>query len=236
MTGVMSAGRAAVRRWVPVALLLAGFVTPVAAQDVRVPFAKEGAYVGFAGLIDFNLDARSFDGQTIYKEIDGEEFSILPRLLGRNIPKFIVGFRTQKGALEFSYERGRHDATFLDFPVGAVFNAINIDGRFFLRTYDRFQPHFVVGLAFPWLTVDDGSFASDQDDADFADARWRGPALNTEAGLTAFITPQAGVSFGYAFRLIYFNRERGVSGKVFELKPPFRESNGNVVVMGFFTF
>jgi hypothetical protein len=218
------------------AILIASLAAPARAQDTRPAFAKEGAYVGFAGLIDFNLDARTFDGRTIYKEVDGEEFSILPRLSGRNLPKFIVGFRTRQGALEFSWERGRHDATFFDFPVGAVFNSVNIDGRFFFRTHDFIQPHFLIGLAFPWLTVDDGSFESEDPDADFADARWRGPALNTEGGVTIFVTPRTGISAGYSWRLIFFNRERGVSGKVFELKPPFKETSGNIVVMGFYTF
>jgi hypothetical protein len=140
------------------------------------------------------------------------------------------------GALEFSYERARHDATFLEFPVGAVFNAVNVDGRFFFLTKQRFQPHFLIGLGFPWLTVDDGSFENDTLEAEVGDARWRGPALNTEAGVTAFVTPRAGVSIGYSWRFIYFNRERGVSDTVFELKPAFRETSGNLVVMGFFTF
>ena len=47
-----------------------------------------------------------------------------------------------------------------------------------------------------------------------------------------FVTPRAGVSVGYSWRLIFFSRERGVSGRVFELKPPFKETSGNVVVAG----
>jgi hypothetical protein len=35
---------------------------------------------------------------------------------------------------------------------------------------------------------------------------------------------------------MYFNRATGVSGRVFELHPAFRETSGNVVVMGFYTF
>lgn len=210
--------------------------SPAFAQDVRAPYAKEGAYVGFAGLLNFNLDAQSFDGETVYKEVGGEELSILPRLHARNLPKFIVGFRATQFALEFSYERGRHDASFFEFPVGAVFNSVNIDGRFFFLKDKRFQPHFLIGLAFPWLTVEDGSFESDQPDAEIGDSRYRGPALNTEIGLTTFVTPRAGVSVGYAYRFIYFNRERGVSGTVFELKPSFKEASANVTVMGFFTF
>ena len=65
-----------------------------------------------------------------------------------------------------------------------MFNSVNIDGRFFFRTHHFIQPHFLIGLGFPWLTVDDGSFESESPDAAFGDARWRGPALNTEGGVT----------------------------------------------------
>lgn len=223
-------------RSLAVALLLAGAASPAWSQEVRPPFDIEGGYVGFAGLINFNLDGKTFDGETWYKEVDGEELGILPRLQSRHLPKFVFGFRTAKGALEFSYERGRHDATFLDTSVGAVFNCVNVDGRFFFMKHQRFQPHLVLGVAFPWLTIDDGSASSDQPDAEIGDARWRGPALNTELGMTVFATPQAGISIGYTYRWMYFNRATGVSGRVFELHPAFRETSGNVVVMGFYTF
>jgi hypothetical protein len=218
------------------AVMLAGLAAPAWSQEVRPPFDIEGGYVGFAGLLDFTLDGKTFDGETVYKEIDGEELLLLPRLRSRTLPKFVFGFRTAKGALEFSYERGRHDATFFEFPVGAVFNCINVDGRFFFLKHQRFQPHLVLGAAFPWLTIDDGSASSDQPDAEVGDARWRGLAANTEVGLTVFATPQAGVSIGYAYRWMYFSRATGVSDRLFELHPSFRETSGNLVVMGFFTF
>ena len=94
----------------------------------------------------------------------------------------------------------------------------------------------MLGVAFPWLSVEDGSFSSDQPDAEVGDSSWRGPGLNTEVGLTAFITPQAGVSVGYAYRWMYFSRMRGLDNEVFKLEPSFKETSGNFVVMGFYTF
>jgi hypothetical protein len=44
------------------------------------------------------------------------------------------------------------------------------------------------------------------------------------------------VSVGYAFRLMGFRRVKGVSGEIFQLDPPFRETSGSPVLMGFFTF
>ena len=221
---------------VAAAILIAALAAPAQAQDTRPPFDIEGGYIGFAGLLKFNLNGKTFDGETVYKEIDGEELLLLPKLTSRTLPKFIFGFRTHKGALEFSYERGRHDATIFDFPIGAVFNSFNVDGRFFFLKHRQFQPHLLLGLGFPWLTIEEGSAASDQPDAEVGDARWRGLALNTEVGMTVFVTPEAGVSVGYAYKLMYYSRARGVSDRLFELKPAFRETSGTVVVMGFYTF
>ena len=219
------------------ALLLAGPARAWAQElPSRPPFDIEGGYVGFGTLINFTLDGKSFDGETIYKEVNGEGLAALPRLDSRNLPKFIFGFRTHKGALEFSYERARHDASIFDVPLDVQFNCINVDGRFFFLKHQRFQPHLVLGVAFPWLSVEDGVVSSDRPDAEVGDASWRGPGLNTEVGLTAFITPQAGVSVGYAYRWMYFSRMRGLNDEVFRLEPSFKETSGNVVVMGFWTF
>jgi hypothetical protein len=215
-----------------IALLVA---TPALAQSPRGPrgFAKEGMYLGVAGLPNFTLDGRTFDGETLYQEIDGDEIDLLPRLDTQHMFRGVVGFRARPFALEFSYERTNHQGTFLDAPGEATFNSVNVDGRVFFMTAGRIQPHLVVGLALPWLTVVDGS---SDDTLEVADARWRGPGLNTEVGITVFPHPRIGVSIGYAFRLIGFRRVKGISDEIFELKPPFKETSGSPVVMGFFTF
>jgi hypothetical protein len=214
---------------VAISLLIA---VPASAQTRR-GFAREGMYVGLATLPDFTLDGRTFDGTTVYQEVDGDEIGILPRLDSQRMFRGVVGFRARPFALEFSYERTHHQGTFLDTTGEATFNAFNVDGRVFFLTSGRFQPHLVVGLALPWLTVVDGS--SDGTGA-VGDGRWRGPGLNTEAGVTIFPHPRIGVSIGYTFRLIGFRRATGVSGEVFELDPPFKETSGSPVVLGFFTF
>jgi len=222
------------------ALLLAA-AAPASAQITsgfaRTPaepgFAREGMYLGGAFLPNFTLDGRTFDGETVYREIDGDEVDLLPRLNTKHMLRAVVGFRSRPFALEISYERTQHRGTFLDEEGDANFNAFNVDGRIFFLTAGRIQPHVVVGLAVPWLTVVDGSF----DDTDaVGDARWRGLGLNTEAGITIFPHPRLGISVGYAFRLIGFRRVTGVSDVVFDLKPPFKETSGSPVILGFYTF
>jgi hypothetical protein len=226
-------------RWAPPArraavltLAALAWTVPAHAQAGR-GFAKEGMYVGVAAMPDFTLDGVSFDGETLYQEVGGDEIALLPRLDTQDMFRGVVGFRARPFALEFSYERTRHLGTFAGDSGEAVFNSVNVDGRVFFLTGGRIQPHIVVGLAFPWLTVVDGS---SNERLEVADATWRGPGLNTEAGITVFPHPRVGVSVGYAFRLMGFRRVRGVGDETFELDPPFKETSGSPVVMGFFTF
>src|SRR5688572_14299101 len=115
-------------------------------------FAREGMYLGGAFLPNFTLDGRTFDGETVYREIDGDEVDLLPRLNTQHMLRAVVGFRSRPFALEISYERTQHRGTFLDEEGDANFNAFNVDGRLFFLTAGRIQPHVVVGLAVPWLT------------------------------------------------------------------------------------
>jgi hypothetical protein len=110
---------------------------------------------------------------------------------------------------------------------------VNVDSKLFFLTRGRVQPHVVVGLAVPWLTVEDGAFDGE---GQVDDARWRGLGLNTEVGVTVFPHPRFGVSAGYAFRLIGFRTATGVSGTLFELKPPFKETSGSPVITAFYIF
>jgi hypothetical protein len=214
-------------------LLLAGLCARPAWAQTPNGFAKEGMYAGVAFMPGFTLDERSFDGETFYREVDGDEFFILPSLDTQDMFRGVVGFRARPFALEISYERTRHQGTFDGGTGEAVFNAVNVDGRFFFLTRGRVQPHLLVGLALPWLTVIDGSA---NDAMEVADGVWRGPGLNTEVGLTVFLHPRVGIGVGYTFRLIGFRRVEGVSGDTFDLDPPFKETSGSPVVMGTFTF
>jgi hypothetical protein len=189
-------------------------------------------YVGVAWMSDFTLDGVTFDGETLYVAEDTGELFILPQLDKQNLTRFVVGFRARQAALEFSYDRTRHGGTFLDAAGEAVVNAINVDVRVFALTEGRIQPHAVVGMAFPWLDVREGSFL----DPIESDARFRGQGINLEGGVTAFLHPRVGASVGYSYRIFWFNRVRGVSDEPYRLDPRFRETSGSVVVMGFFTF
>jgi hypothetical protein len=214
---------------VPAFVLL--LASPSLGQE-RKGFVKEGGYLGVAGLLDFTLDGESFDGLTYYQEVDGDEILILPRLDKRNMIRPILGYRAKKAALEFSYDRTKHDGTFGDATGEAIFQSINVDGRYYFATQGRIQPHILVGGAFPWLRVKDGSFLNEE----VGDGRWRGYGINTEAGVTVYPTPQLGIAAGYHYRVMWFDRATGVSDTLFELRPRFRETAGTFILTGLFTF
>ena len=231
-------GSRLIRRVAVMCLLTLLATTPARAQD-DPGYAREGVYVGFGGSPTLTFNSEQFLGNYGYiSETDGE-IAILPTVNKRAVPRVVVGFRSRPLALEFSYDRSRFEGDYLGLPLQSVYNAINVDGKFFFRTLTRVQPHIVLGMAFPWLNIEDGAFPPGSDpliNLPGGDAGFRGPGLNTEIGVTAFATSRLGVSVGYAFRAIWFNRVRGIRDEVEELRPPFRELRGTPVVAGFFTF
>lgn len=195
-------------------------------------FAKQGGFAGLSFLPNFTFDGVTFNGDTYYKQIDGNEFAILPRLDNRNLYRVVLGYRFRQASIEASYERTRHDGTFQGLTGKATFQAVNLNGRLFLATRSRVQPHLLLGAALPFFTVSDGSFL----DARVGDARWRGFGVNSEAGLTFYPHRQFALSVGYTYRVLWFDRMTGVSDTLFELRPRFRETAGTVVVNTFVTF
>ena len=73
-------------------------------------------------------------------------------------------------------------------------------------------------------------------DPDVGDARFRGCGLNTEVGVTVYATRQFGIGAGYSYRMIWFDRVTGVTDKLYELRPRFRETSSTIAVSGTFIF
>lgn len=205
---------------------------PAFSQAQPPGFAKQGGYVGISVLPNFTFDGVTFDGESIYREIDGEEIVILPRLGSRNLVRFALGFRGRVASLEVSYDRTHHDGTFGDGVGKAVFQAVNIDGRYFFLPTRRVQPFLGVGGSMPFFNVKDGSYL----DPNVADAKFKGYGVNTEGGVMIYAHRQLGISVGYNYRVLSFDQVTGVSDTLFDLKPRFRETSGTVVVTGHVIF
>lgn len=220
-----------VKRLALASLLLAP-AAPAWSQE-QPGFAKEGAYVGVAGQPGFTLDGLTFDGQTVYQKVGGEEILILPRLDKKNMLRAIVGFRSNRGSFEVSYDQTKHGGSFFDIPgVDATFHSVNFDERIYVATRYRIQPYGLLGGSLPWLTVKDGSFL----DPEVGDGSFRGFGVNAEAGVTVFATSRVGVSAGYRYRSMWFDHASGVSKTSYQLRPRFRETSGSVIITGLFAF
>ena len=223
-------------RLAAITLLLSGTAVPAWSQEeeFRLPgAAKEGGYVGMSFLPQFTLDGITFDGETAYKYEGGEELVFLPRVDTRKMFRGILGYRARRGAIEVSYERTKHIGSFFEFPLNATFQAVNVDGRVFFLPGSRVQPHLLLGGVYPMLNVIEGSFLpKDQTflEGDIGDARFNGYGINTEAGVTIYPVRELGISVGYGYRSLWFDRVRGVSDKVGKLKPKFREASSSIVV------
>jgi hypothetical protein len=208
------------------------FAAPAAAQMPQPGAVKEGGFVGVTVMPGFTFDGETFDGQSAYKQIDGEELVFLPKLDKQPLIRAILGYRARNASLEISYDRTQHDGTFDVFPLDATYQAVNVDGRYFFAPSSRVQPHVLLGGSFPWFNVEDGGVL----DEDVGDARFKGYGLNTEVGVTVFPTRQLGIGVGYSYRVIWFDRVTGVTDTLYELRPRFRETAGAVAITGTFIF
>ena len=218
-------------RFATVPLFVLALASPAWSQN-EPGFAKEGGFAAVSVLPNFTFDGVTFDGQTIYKQIDGDEIAILPRLDTRNLIRVALGYRYRQASIEVSYERTRHTGTFADVPSKATFQAVNLDGRLFFLTRSRFQPYLLLGASLPFFTVTDGSFL----DPDVGNATFKGYGVNSEAGVTVYAHRRFGVSVGYNYRLLWFDQLTGVSKTDFRLRPRFHETSGTVVVTSHIIF
>jgi opacity protein-like surface antigen len=222
-------------RTVVLALLIVCVLPLAAWSQEQQGFAKIGGYAGGSFVPQFTLDGETFDGFTWYREIDGDEIAILPKLDKQRMFRGILGYRGEKAAIEFSYERTNHNGTFGAGTGKATFQQLNVDGRFFFLTSGRVQPYALVGAGFPRLTVKDGSFL-DNGSEGVGDGTFNGYALNTEVGVTVYPHPQVGIVLGYGYRPIWFDRASGITDTLYELRPRFRESSKGIVFTTLFTF
>lgn len=194
--------------------------------------AQTGGFFGATFVPQFNFDGKTFDGQTVYKEIDGEELVFLPKVEKQKMFRGILGYRARPGSLEISYDRTSHDAVFGDFPMRTTFQAINVDGRFYFLTSSPVQPYALVGGSYAFLRIKDGGVLGEQ----VGDARFDGSGVNTELGVAVFPVPRLGINVGYAYRMLWFEKVRGVTDTLFELRPRFKETAGSLSVTGTYVF
>ncbi len=195
-------------------------------------FVKQGPFVGVSFTPNFTFKGDTFDGQSIYQEVNGNEIAILPHLDKQPMFRLLLGYRYRRASIEATYDRTHHNGTFLGATTTATFQSVNLNGRLFFLTSQRVQPHLMLGASLPFFRVKNGSALGDS----VGDARFRGWGVNSEAGVTLYPHRQFGLSVGYSYRYLWFDTLAGVTNKTFDLRPRFHETSGAVVVMSHVIF
>lgn len=187
--------------WAVVLLSALSISTGVLAQDT--PYAKDGLYVGFD--ISYNTISGDFDGESFLAS--ATEIIIIPKVEGGVGIGALLGVRFGKGALELSYQRSEHDATWLGATGTVAYNIVDIDFKFYPSINSQLQPYLLVGMAIPWLVVHDGAATA----FEISDATLVGIGLNIGGGLAYYIQPNISVNGGIIYRLISYSSATGVS-------------------------
>lgn len=214
-----------------VTLSLLVFASAAHAQEDQ-GFAKNGLFAGVTGVPAFTFDGVTFDGESIYKQINGDEIMLLPSLESKSTIRGLVGYRVTRGSFEVGYENLDLNATFMGLSGTASFHMLNFDERIYAFTSKRIQPYGLAGFSLPWLTVQDGSFLHER----VGDGTYHGHGINMEAGAAVFPIPRVGISAGYRYRVMWFDTATGVTNTRYDLHPKFRETATNVSISVFLTF
>ena len=133
---------------------------------------------------------------------DGEEIVILPSFEGaHNALRAVGGYRQGRGAFEVSYDRTKHDGTFLGRPSEATFHVLNFDERVYLLNE---KPHPAASAARRLDSLDDDQ-GWQLSGSELGDGSFRGFGMNTEGGRDGVSAPRVGVSTGYRYRVMWFD-------------------------------
>lgn len=201
-TGMRSILAKKVGFWTVVLLSTLSISTGVLAQDTS--YVKEGMYVGFN--LTYNTIGGDFDGQSAL--VSATEIIIIPKVESSMGFGALLGVRFKKGALELSYQRSEHDATWLGAKGTAAYNAIDLDFKIYPSAESQIQPYLLFGMGIPWLVVHDGAATA----TEVGDGTLIGFGFNIGGGIAYYLQPTICVNGGVIYRWISYSTATGVSG------------------------
>lgn len=187
-------------------LLFGALLFPVslALAQEKQPHVKNGIYLGVA--VPHITIAGSFDGESALT--GGGEFIVIPKVVSNFGQGALVGGRTGRSALELSFLRSQHNATFLDLPVKVRYHALTCDVRYYLVTESTAQPFVLLGATLDWLTIKGGSMTA----TEIGDAVFQGGGFCAGGGLAIYFHPRVSISGEAVYRLIGYGGEHSVKG------------------------
>jgi hypothetical protein len=200
------------------------------AQDES--FAKTGPYLGVVSSLGTTFEGNSFDGQHFL--YDASQIVLIPRLGPTEGLGLVVGGRSRKAAIELSYVRAEHSASFDGSRLDVRSHVVNVDGKRFFASRFPAQPYISGGLAIPWIDVKDGSATMTSD----GNATLLGVGFNVGAGVAIYPNPRVGLTLGYNYRVAVFPRVKGATGSFIDIDDRFEPvgRNGQVNLSASFTF
>ncbi len=167
--------------------------------------AKKGWYIGF--LYNYNNVRDDFDDKSVL--YTSFEIFDVPKLKNGSGTGFVLGHRVDSAAIEFSYFNTKHDTTSLLMGDSeATYNVINLDVKGYFRKKGKLQPYFLIGLAFPWLEIDNSSFNANGDIGDETFTGGRG--LNIGGGLAYYFTQKWSIFGSIFYRYGSFGKIEGI--------------------------
>jgi opacity protein-like surface antigen len=170
--------------------------------------------VAVSALPGVDVGGDDFEGDTFFR--GSSELAQVPDLKSAVGLRVGGGYRLSRAALQLSYERTSHDASFLARSAKATYDVFGFDIKGFLRTDKKLQPYGGVGAALTRLTFDNGVVRAGIP-ITTRDAIYTGIGVSLEGGAAVFVTPRIGFELGYSYRFAGFSHILNADGEREEL-------------------
>ena len=107
----------------------------------------------------------------------------------------------------------------MSIPIGSgvELNTVNFDGRLYFMTDTPLQPFALIGVAVPWLDIDNGSV--DSVTLAVGNANFTGVGFNFGGGVNFYVTPQIAITGTAGWRYLFYNEAKGVNDPRGKLTP-----------------
>jgi hypothetical protein len=165
--------------------------------------SKDGFYIG-VGVTHTSIGG-DFDGASFIG--GGGIVDAMPKIEDAFGIKYIVGFQSDIGSIDFNYSRSEHDGNWEGLDMSTVFETYNFDLKaLLLRDYYTVRPFLALGFGFNYLTVEDGS----TDGFFVADATFKGYALRSGGGLEISLYDQLAIDVTAVYRWEKYDEVEGL--------------------------
>jgi len=163
----------------------------------------DGFYMG-VGVIHNSIGG-DFDGVSFVGGRGVED--AIPKIEDAFGMKFILGFQSDIGGIDFNYSRSEHDGDWEGIDMPTVFESYNLDLKaLLLKDYYTVRPLLALGFGLNYLTVEDGSY----DGFFVADSTFEGYALRAGGGLQVSLHDQIAIDVMAIYRWEKYDRVEGL--------------------------